>query len=225
MYEDTRRYRKRMKTEQLPQEEAQRFAKKKKALKMSVFVVGAAMLCFVPSIVLLSFVFHFSLAVVFQSNLFFVVLPFIRTSSCLFNSFLNPLIYCFRQKEIRKFVFSFSAVSATGLSHSLNEITIQAKRTITNNDVAVAHSQNDNSSFGSNLEVDPENSERGGWTLAIYIDITYFTENFSTITQNFTEKEELWSSRTTPKSTHGDAFLDEAKLNRSNRKKASPGVG
>jgi len=68
MYEDTRRYRKRMKTEQLLQEEELRFAKKKKALKMSVFVVGAAMLCFVPSIVLLSFVFHFSLAVVFQSK-------------------------------------------------------------------------------------------------------------------------------------------------------------
>lgn len=105
------------------------------------------MLCFVPSIVLLSFVFHFSLAVVFQSNLFFVVLPFVHTS-CLFNSFLNPLIYRFRHSERDKKVCVQFFCNATGLSHSLNEIKIkiQAKRTITNNDVAVTHSQNGNSS-------------------------------------------------------------------------------
>ena len=74
------------------------------------------MLCFVPSIVLLSFVFLFSLAVGIQSDLFFVVLPFVHTS-CLFSSFLNPLIYCFRQKEIRKFVFSFSAVQQVYPTH------------------------------------------------------------------------------------------------------------
>ena len=116
LYQETRRHQKKMKAEQLPREEVERFAKEKKALKTSVFVVGAVLLSFFPSIVLLSLVFHFSLDVVIKSNLYVILLPFVRTSG-MSNSFLNPLIYCFRQKEIRKFVFRFSAVQQVHPTH------------------------------------------------------------------------------------------------------------
>lgn len=116
LYQETRRHQKKMKTEQLPREEVERFAKEKKALKTSVFVVGAVVLSLFPSIVLLSLVFHFSIDVVIKSNLYVILLPFVRTSGML-NSFLNPLIYCFRQKEIRKFVFRFCAVQQVHPTH------------------------------------------------------------------------------------------------------------
>ena len=116
LYQETRRHQKKMKTEQLPREEVERFAKEKKALKTSVFVVGAVLLSFFPSIVLLSLIFHFSLDVVIKSNLYVILLPFVRTSG-MSNSFFNPLIYCFRQKEIRKFVFRFSAVQQVHPTH------------------------------------------------------------------------------------------------------------
>lgn len=116
LYQETRRHQKKMKTEQLPREEVERFAKEKKALKTSVFVVGAVVLSFFPSIVLLSLVFHFSIDVVIKSNLYVILLPFVRTSG-MSNSFLNPLIYCFRQKEIRKFVFRFCAVQQVHPTH------------------------------------------------------------------------------------------------------------
>lgn len=116
LYRETRRHHKKMKTEQLPRQEVERFTKEKKALKTSVFVVGAVLLCFFPSIVLLSLVFHFSLDVVVKSNLYVILLPFVRTSG-MSNSFLNPLIYCLRHKEIRKFVFRFSTVQQVHPTH------------------------------------------------------------------------------------------------------------
>ena len=46
MYHETRRHEKKMKTQQLPQKEVERFAKESKALKTTVFVVSAVMLSF-----------------------------------------------------------------------------------------------------------------------------------------------------------------------------------
>ena len=106
LYQETRRHQKRMKKEQIPLEEVERFRKESKALKTTVFVVGAVLLCFFPAFIFLSLVLHFSGAVLIQSSLFYVVTPFIRTSGML-NSFLNPLIYCLRQKEMRQFVLRF----------------------------------------------------------------------------------------------------------------------
>ena len=106
LYQETRRHQKRMKKEQIPLEEVERFRKESKALKTTVFVVGAVLLCFFPAFIFLSLVLHFSGAVLIQSSLFYVVTPFIRTSGML-NSFLNPLIYCLRQKELRQFVLRF----------------------------------------------------------------------------------------------------------------------
>ena len=97
LYLETRRHRKMIKTQQLPQEEVERFIKESKALKTTVYVIGAVALCYLP----MAFV-MFSYAMKWQVDPF--LKPFVRTFAML-NSFLNPLIYCWRQKEMRKFVF------------------------------------------------------------------------------------------------------------------------
>ena len=96
LYVETRRHQKMIKTQQIPQEEVERFAKENKALKTTVFVVGALVLCFAP--MGSTFVFKIlKVPEVFSS-------PWVRTFAML-NSLFNPLIYCWRQKEMRKFVF------------------------------------------------------------------------------------------------------------------------
>ena len=100
LYREIIRHHKKIKTEQLPQEEVERFAKENKALKTTVFVLGAVALCYVPVVFVL---------VIRGSGLvtsISVFIPWIRTFVML-NSLLNPLIYCWRQKEMRKFAFRF----------------------------------------------------------------------------------------------------------------------
>ena len=106
LYKETLRLRRKMKTEQIPQEEVERFAKENKALKTTVLVVGTVLLCFIPVFMHLLLVLLWSGDVVYQASLYNVLTPFSRTFS-MFNSFLNPLIYCLRQREIRKFVLRF----------------------------------------------------------------------------------------------------------------------
>ena len=106
LYIETLRHRRKMKTEQIPQEEVERIAKENKALKTTVLVVGTVLLCFIPLLIYLLLVFLWSGIVVYQASLYNVLTPFARTFS-MFNSFLNPLIYCLRQREIRKFVLRF----------------------------------------------------------------------------------------------------------------------
>ena len=106
LYQETRRHQRKMKTEQIPQGEVKRFAKENKALKTTVFVVGAVLICFFPMFILILLVILWSGPAVIGASWFFVLTPFVRTLS-MFNSFLNPLIYCLRQREMRKFVLRF----------------------------------------------------------------------------------------------------------------------
>ena len=106
LYKETLRLRRKMKTEQIPQEEVERIAKENKALKTTVLVVGTVLLCFIPLLMHILLVLLWSGDVVYQASLYNVLTPFSRTFS-MFNSFLNPLIYCLRQREIRKFVLRF----------------------------------------------------------------------------------------------------------------------
>ena len=106
LYKETLRLRRKMKTEHIPQEEMERIAKENKALKTTVLVVGAVLLCFMPLLMHILLVLLWSGNVVYQASLYNVLTPFSRTFS-MFNSFLNPLIYCLRQREIRKFVLRF----------------------------------------------------------------------------------------------------------------------
>ena len=102
LYRETLRHQKMIKTQQLPQEEVERFAKESKALKTTVFVVGAVVLCLLPA--------AFDILARDVAKLDFEVFktcafcPWTRTFVML-NSLLNPLIYCWRQKEMRQFVF------------------------------------------------------------------------------------------------------------------------
>ena len=98
LYHEILRHQKIIKTQQLPQEEVERFAKENKALKTTVIVVGAVVLCFVPVVFTL---------VLGASGLATLALKSWVGTSLMLNSLLNPLIYCGRQEEMRKFAFRF----------------------------------------------------------------------------------------------------------------------
>ena len=109
LYRETRRHERMIKAQQLPAEQVQRFAKDRKAFKTTIYVVGAVVVCFLPTAVF--FLVSISGVLLRQSSLFLVYSPWFRTFGIL-NSLLDPLIYCWRQKEMRKFIFRFSAVQA-----------------------------------------------------------------------------------------------------------------
>jgi len=95
LYKETAHQQKRIKTQQILQEEVERFFKEKKALKTTIYVVGAVLLCFSPGAVLTILDIPYSAS-------------WIITIAML-NSLLNPLVYCWRQKEMRQFVFQISS--------------------------------------------------------------------------------------------------------------------
>ena len=107
LYRETLRQRKKIKTQQLPQEAVERFARENKALKTTVYIIGAVVICFLPLVFFLLWVVLLPPGVnPTKLKYYFAFLPWIRTLGIL-NSLLNPLIYCWRQKEMRKFVFRF----------------------------------------------------------------------------------------------------------------------
>ena len=96
LYIEGRRHRKLIKTQQIPQEGVEHFAKENKALKTTIYVVGALAVCFLP--MALTFF-------TFLQKRPGPVPPLWAPTFSMLNSLLNPLIYCWRQKELRKFVF------------------------------------------------------------------------------------------------------------------------
>ena len=96
LYLETRRHPKLIKGRQMPQEEVQRFLKENKALQTTVYVVGAVAVCYLPLAL--------QIANLLKKRTAIIAPEWIRTV-VLLNSLLNPLVYCWRQKEIRKFVF------------------------------------------------------------------------------------------------------------------------
>ena len=99
LYHEILRHQKMIKNQQLPQDEVERFAKENKALKTTVIVVGAVVLCFVPVVFAL---------ILGASGLATSALVSWVGTSVMQNSLLNPLIYCGRQEEMRKFAFRFN---------------------------------------------------------------------------------------------------------------------
>ena len=109
LYLETLRHRKKIKTQQLPQEAVERFAQENKALKTTVYVVGAVVFCLLPAAFSLLWVVSLPAGVSPTEFKFFdAYTPWISTFGML-NSLVNPLIYCWQQKEMRKFVFRFQA--------------------------------------------------------------------------------------------------------------------
>ena len=103
LYRETLRHKKRIKTEQVAQQEVETFLKENKALKTTVYVVGSLVLCFTPSLFLLVSLVVKRLSLVANSVSF---VSFCRVLVML-NSLLNPLIYFWRDKEMRKLVLPF----------------------------------------------------------------------------------------------------------------------
>ena len=101
---ETLRHQKMIKTQQTPQEEVERFAKESKALKTTVFVVGAVIFSLLPSVFFL--VVTASRLQTWSPSEFLAFTSWLTTFS-MTNSLLNPLIYCWRQEEMRKTVFRF----------------------------------------------------------------------------------------------------------------------
>ena len=98
LYRETLRHKKRIKTQLVNRQERERFLREKKAFKTTVLVVGAVVLCFLPTILLmLSIVYRLPLA---KSEHFS---DWARMFAML-NSLLNPLIYFWRDKEMRTMV-------------------------------------------------------------------------------------------------------------------------
>ena len=111
LYRETRRHENKIKAGQLPQEEKERFLRDRKALKTTVYVVGAVLLCLTPAaawLLVSSFLRVLAeelWAQMTHDQLRKTIGPTVRTFVYL-NSLINPLIYCWRQKEIRKYVFN-----------------------------------------------------------------------------------------------------------------------
>ena len=106
LYLETLRHRKKIRTQQLPQQEIERFGKENKALKTTVLVVGAVVLCFLPMAVyqlLTTLSSRGNKKLLYDTELVEFPTLMVGTAGML-NSLVNPLIYCVRQKELRKFV-------------------------------------------------------------------------------------------------------------------------
>ena len=97
IYSETRRQKKRLETEQLSHEEAKRMKKNKKAAFTLAIILGALILAYLPTMII---------AVLFASSDITPPVMTILWSWCktfvLSGSVLNPLIYCWRIKKLRR---------------------------------------------------------------------------------------------------------------------------
>ena len=98
MYRETRLQQEKIKNQQLPQQGVERFTRENRALKTTVFVVGAVIICLLP------ICFCLILLVTCFCDICPTIAPVTQTCAML-NSLVNPLIYCWRQKEMRKVIF------------------------------------------------------------------------------------------------------------------------
>ena len=108
LYMEAAHQKNKIKAQQLPREDVERFVKERKALKTTVYVVSAVLLCLSPG-ALSKVVF-----IITGKKSALLVPWFIMTVN--FNSLLNPLIYCWRQKEIRQFVFRMSSPAVAAVN-------------------------------------------------------------------------------------------------------------
>ena len=100
IFSETRRQKKRLQTEQLSQEEAKRVKKDNKAAHTLALILGALIVTYLPTIIL-------SLVVATFSN--YTLNPSVTaiffswaSTSILLGSFVNPIIYCWRNTKLRR---------------------------------------------------------------------------------------------------------------------------
>ena len=96
VYLVTRRHEKKIATEQISREAAEKFLKEKKAWKTTSIIIGFVILSFLPA-VLLDFWrksgFALEARLVFEPLIYYFLM---------INSLANPIVYCWRCKDIRK---------------------------------------------------------------------------------------------------------------------------
>ena len=98
VYREVRRHEKALAALQVTEEARQKFLKDKKAFNLTVIIVSALFLCFIPIIVVKTFILNYgskmSIKTEYVSSLF-------ATSILLLNSLLNPLVYSVRMRQFR----------------------------------------------------------------------------------------------------------------------------
>ena len=99
LYFETRRHQRKIKTQQPPQQEKENFIRERKSLKTTALVVCAVLLCLMPEAIYL-------LLKVGGTQTEETTLSFVGATFVMLNALINPLIYSWRQKEMRKFVLS-----------------------------------------------------------------------------------------------------------------------
>ena len=98
LYHETLRHQRKIRAQQLPKEEIEKIFKENKALKTTVLVADAILVCLLPVgfCIFLIFAGHKDKCRSWK--------PW-RHAFATINSLVNPLIYCSRQREMRKFIF------------------------------------------------------------------------------------------------------------------------
>ena len=100
MFSETRRQQKRLQTEQLSHEEAKRMRKDSKAANTLAIILGALIISYLPSIILLLAVATFSSDKL--SPRVKAIFNGWATTSASLGSLANPIIYCWRNKKLRR---------------------------------------------------------------------------------------------------------------------------
>ena len=100
IFSETRRQKKRLQTEQLPQEEAKRVKKGNKAANTLALILGALIVTYLPTVILTLVVSTFSNDALNPGVTSFFC-SWVSTAA-LFGSLVNPIIYCWRNKKLRQ---------------------------------------------------------------------------------------------------------------------------
>ena len=103
VYFVSRRHMKQIKSELVSREDTVKFLKERKALKTTTIIIGFLFVSYIPGI-FFSFVRYFLPKGDYTLSLTAPLPPFVITCM-LINSFFNPFIYCWRNKELRKAFF------------------------------------------------------------------------------------------------------------------------
>ena len=106
VYFVSRRHMIQIKAQQMTQEAKANFLEERKALKTTSIIIGFLFMSYLPGILYGALKYAFSF---FNSQRQTIWLPF-ATSCILMNSFFNPIIYCWRNKNLRKALLEFLSI-------------------------------------------------------------------------------------------------------------------
>ena len=98
VYREVRRHEKQLSTQQVTEEARQKFLKDKRAFKLTAIVVSELFICYIPTCVFRVVLTKFRSKVSIQTA---YVCFYLATYMEILNSFLNPIIYSVRMRQIR----------------------------------------------------------------------------------------------------------------------------